>query len=67
MIRLADDMLNWRRTYRLTQAQAAQYAGVSTKSWANWEAERFRPRDDNYNAVRFVIAGPPHWWGRRCR
>jgi len=67
MIRLADDMLNWRLTYRVTQAEAAQLANVSVRSWGNWERERFRPKEDNYHAIYWVISGPPHWWARPGR
>jgi DNA-binding transcriptional regulator YiaG len=65
MIRLSDDMLNWRLTYRIDQETAAQLANVSVRTWRNWETERFRPREDNYYAVRWVISQPPPWWGGR--
>jgi DNA-binding transcriptional regulator YiaG len=63
MIRLSDDMLNWRRTYRITQEVAAQLAFVSVRAWRNWETERFKPSEDHYNQVRWVISQPPPWWG----
>jgi len=67
MIRLSDDMRAWRAAYGLSQQAAADMAGVSLKAWRNWETERFRPREDNYYAVRYVISGPPYWWAGAAR
>jgi DNA-binding transcriptional regulator YiaG len=63
MIKLGDDMLEWRATYHIDQDKAARLCNVSVRTWRSWERDRRRPRDDNYVAVRWVISQPPPWWG----
>lgn len=60
MIRLADDLMIWRATHRITQQEAADLIGCSLRQLGRWEREEARPREDYYNTVRWVISQPPY-------
>lgn len=62
MIRLADDIHIWRRTYRMTQQEAADEVNVSLKTWQRWERGETYPGEDHYNSLRWIIAQPPAGW-----
>lgn len=62
MIRIADDIYSWRRVYRLTQQDAAELVGVSTRTWGRWERGECHPAEEHYNTIRWTIAQPPPSW-----
>jgi transcriptional regulator with XRE-family HTH domain len=64
MQRFTDAIYTWRVTYRMTQEQAAELAGVSAKQWARWERDEARPNEDHYNTVNYLISFPPPWLER---
>lgn len=59
MYSLAQDMRIWRAKYRLTQAQAADFAGVSLSSWKRQERFMSNPSEDVYERIATALAEEP--------
>jgi DNA-binding transcriptional regulator YiaG len=64
VIRIADDLYTWRRTYRLSQRDAADLLNVSVRTVGRWERGDSTPAEDHYNTLRWIISQPPVGWIR---
>lgn len=62
MYSLAQDMRIWRAKFRLTQAQAADFAGVSLSSWKRQERFESNPSEDVFERISTALAEEPTSW-----
>lgn len=57
------DLREWRKLYRLKQAEVAERIGVSRGAYANWESDMAVPTSDNLKKLRAMgfqsDVGPP--------
>lgn len=64
MSSLSRDMRSWRAVYRLNQQSAADFMGVTVKTWQRWERAEAQPDVSNHRELRRLLAQAPPGWIR---